>query len=391
MATFVFLILPSYGHVNPTLAVARGLVDQGHRVIYYLTPEFRNTAAVTGAIVRQYDAQAITSVGSIASMLMDATPLSQVLDRVRADAPDVIVNDSLCMWSILAAQALRVPTASVRPTYAANEHFSMFSGFSAGGDLSPAGKPQLEAMLRRANASIAETCAHYDLEPMTIGDVFRYVAPLNIVFLPREFQPAGDTFDERYQFVGPAILPRNEATDFPLDQLDPARPLLYVSLGTIFNNRPAFFKQCFDAFGETASQVVMSCGAQLDSAALGPVPDNVLVSAYVPQLEILARTRVFITHAGMNSVMEGIYYGVPFVAIPQMPEQAITARRVGELGLGIAMEPTSVSVTSLQEAVASVASDDGLPARTRAMQQAARVAGGYQRAAEALSAFADGR
>jgi MGT family glycosyltransferase len=260
------------------------------------------------------------------------------------------------------------------------EHFSMFSAFSLDGDLWPAGRPRMEALLRNATASIAETCAHYDLEPMTIGDLFRYVAPLNIVFLPREFQPAGNTFDERYLFVGPAILPRNEATDSPLDQLDPHRPLLYVSLGTIFNNNPAFFTQCFDAFGETAYQVVMSRGTQLDSAALGPLPDNVLVSAYVPQLEILARTRAFITHAGMNSAMEGIYYGVPFVAIPQMPERAITARRIAELGFGIALEPARVrSRRCRRQSPASSVTATCTPARERCSRPRATLAATNER------------
>lgn len=387
MATYLFLILPAYGHINSTLAVAEELVQRGERVIYYVTDEFQEAVAATGAIVRSYTAQSVTSIGMMASVFIDETRLvlSQILDSIRADAPDVIVYDSLCLWTIIATRVLRIPAVATRPTYAVNEHFSMFS-MSA--DLSEDRRARMTEMMGKANASIADICAEYDLAPMGITDVFTHSGPLNVVFLSKEFQPAGETFDERHVFVGPSIMRRRLASDFPLEQIDPGRPLLYVSLGTIFNNKPEFFKLCFDAFGETDYQVVLSRGKQVDPAALGPVPDNFLLSGYAPQLEILARSRVFVTHAGMNSTMESLYYGVPMVAIPQMPEQALTARRIVELGLGVALEDAGVSAAALGDAVAGVAADDAILARTRVMQERTRAAGGYQRAADAIVQFA---
>src|SRR5207248_6728517 len=121
---------------------------------------------------------------------------------------------------------------------------------------------QMGEVLAKANTSIAEVCARYHLPPMDLFNVLMYAEPLNIVFFPKAFQPAGDTFDERYLFVGPSIVPRNQATDFPLDQLNTERPLLYISLGTIFNNEPAFFKQCFEAWASSGYQVVLSRGKQ---------------------------------------------------------------------------------------------------------------------------------
>jgi UDP:flavonoid glycosyltransferase YjiC (YdhE family) len=70
---------------------------------------------------------------------------------------------------------------------------------------------------------------------------------LNLVFLPREFQVAGETFDERFRFVGPAIGPRAETS--PWQPPDPASRLLFVSLGTAFNERPDFFTRCIQAAG----------------------------------------------------------------------------------------------------------------------------------------------
>jgi MGT family glycosyltransferase len=314
--------------------------------------------------------------------------LPQVLDRIRADTPDVIVHEPVCLWTRIVVQVLRVPAISLRPTYAMNEHFNMSSlrALIPGDRLS-----QMRDVLRKANASIAEVCASYHRPPMDLPSILMYAEPLNIVFFPRAFQPAGETFDERHLFVGPSILPRHQATDFPLDQLSPTRPLLYISLGTIFNNEPTFFKQSFEAFGESDYQVVLSRGKHVDPATLGPIPDNFLLSPYVPQLDILSRAHVFVTHAGMNSTMESLYYGVPMVAVPQTQEQVVTARRIAEMGLGIALEKEAVTVTALYEAVKRVANDSECRQRVQQMQQITHEAGGYQRATDAIMQFTQPR
>jgi MGT family glycosyltransferase len=386
MAKYIFLTLPAYGHVNPTLAIAQELVNRGQEVIYYLPEEFQETVQSTGAIFRSYKSKLMKNIAMMSPMLGEESRLvlPQVLDRIRVDTPDVIVHEPVCLWTRIVAQLLRVPAISLRPTYAMNEYFNV-SSLRA---LIPADRlSQMRDVLRKANASIAEVCAIYHLPPMDLPSVLMYTEPLNIVFFPKAFQPAGETFDERHLFVGPSILPRHQATDFPLDQLSSERPLLYISLGTIFNNEPAFFKQCFEAFGESNYQVVLSRGKHVDPATLGPIPDNFLVSPYVPQLDILSRARVFVTHAGMNSTMESLYYGVPMVAVPQTQEQVVTARRIAEMGLGLMLEKEAVTVTTLYEAVKHVVNDSGCRQRVQQRQQVTREAGGYLRATDAMMQF----
>ncbi len=386
MAKYIFLTLPAYGHVNPTLAIAQVLLNRGQEVIYYLPEEFQETVQATGAFFRSYESKLMKNIAMMPPMLGEESRLvlPQVLDRIRVDTPDVIVHEPVCLWTRIVAQLLRVPAISLRPTYAMNEYFNV-SSLRA---LIPADRlSQMRDVLRKANASIAEVCAIYHLPPMDLPSILMYTEPLNIVFFPKAFQPAGETFDERHLFVGPSILSRHQATDFPLDQLSSERPLLYISLGTIFNNEPAFFKQCFEAFGESNYQVVLSRGKHVDPATLGPIPDNFLVSPYVPQLDILFRARVFVTHAGMNSTMESLYYGVPMVAVPQTQEQVVTARRIAEMGLGLMLEKEAVTVTTLYEAVKHVVNDSGCRQRVQQMQQVTREAGGYLRATDAMMQF----
>ncbi|HTK10315.1 MAG TPA: macrolide family glycosyltransferase [Ktedonobacteraceae bacterium] len=209
--------------------------------------------------------------------------------------------------------------------------------------------------------------------------------PLNLTFLPRVFQPHAELFDERFLFVGPSIAPRNDAQALHLAPTE--QPLLFISLGTIFNNRAAFFRQCFQAFGQQPLQVILACGSNVDIDSLGEIPANFLVRPYVPQLDVLRQTTVFVTHGGMNSTMEALYYGVPLVVIPQMVEQAMTAQRVSELQLGLMLQPEQVTVEALQAAVREVLNNPGFKERATQMQGEIQQAGGYKRAADAILAL----
>jgi MGT family glycosyltransferase len=400
MATYVFLNMPAYGHVNPTFAVAQELVNRGQKVIYYLPETFRETVLATGAEFRPYDSlmkqlqlpSAMQQRGAALPLMMAQEcrhVLPQVLDRIHADQPDVIVYEAWCLWARIVVQVLQKPAVSLRPTYAMNEHFNMLSLRAQFSDQHFLPMSNMREMVGKMQADMKEVCEVYHVPPFDWISAFTQAEALNIVFLPKAFQPEAESFDERYLFVGPSILSRHEATDFPLEKLTGERPLLYISLGSTFTNHPQFFKDCFEAFSEQDWQVVLSRGRQLDPAALGPVPDNFLVAPYVPQLAILPRTSVFITHCGMNSTMESLFYGVPMVTVPQQPEQAMTARRVAEMGLGILLDMETVNATMLHEAVERVAHDPAYYERAEQMQQLIHEAGGYQRAADAIMQFTE--
>ncbi len=375
MATFVFLNLPLYGHVNPTLAVAQELVQRGQQVFYYLTEEFRASVQATGATFRPYESKINNSAPAIGynfsisvlgSMLEEEVNyvLPQVIDRVRTDRPDVIVYDFLCAWGREVVEELRIPAVSTRGTYASNNHFNLS-----------------EQVAKSMGSNVA---------PSPFFDKMRqWQSVPNIVFIPRFFQPAGETFDEQYLFVGPPILPRYQTIAFPFDKLESERPLLYISLGSIVTNQLAFYQSCFEAFGEQPWQVVLSIGKETDLAQLGSVPKNFLLSSYVPQLEILPRTQVFVTHAGTISVMESLYFGVPMVLIPQQFEQQWHARRTVDLGAGLLLDKNEVTATTLHEAVERIAKDASYREHAQQLQQATRAAGGQQRAAAALIQFAE--
>ncbi len=408
MAKYVFLNVPAHGHVNPTLSIVHELVRRGEEVSYYLTEEFREAVEATGAIFHSYEsnmrdkvvmaklAERAAASASLSQMPFEKTagffrqmvdqarqlPLG-IIDRIRAEQPDVIVYGFMCAWARTVAQELQVPAITTRASFAVNEHFNIlslirqkmmqqFSGMRE--------RPEMmKAMMAGQGGSSTNPFADF-------SNLFQNEEQLNIVIMPKEFQPAAETFDDRYVFVGSSILPRHEATDFPFNRLKTDLPLLYISLGSVAVPQPEFFKLCFDAFAELPWQVVLSIGKLLDPTMLGPVPDNFLLSPYVPQLEILPRTHIFVTHAGANSVIESMYYGVPMVLIPQQPEQQIHAQRVVEMGLGV-MLGRAMSATTLREAVERVAHDPAYRECMQQMQQVTHAGGGYERAADAIMQF----
>jgi MGT family glycosyltransferase len=158
------------------------------------------------------------------------------------------------------------------------------------------------------------------------------------------------------------------------------------------NQRPDFYKACFEAFRDTRWQVVMACGKGTDPATLGPIPSNILVRQRVPQLDVLARARVFITHGGMNSTMEGLWHGVPLAVFPQFGDQPLNASRVSELGMGHTLSPRdAMDPKALRDIIERLDTDPGYRQRLAGFQKELRDAGGHRRAADALQQYASAR
>lgn len=404
MSRALFVNIPAHGHVNPTLPLAAELVARGEHVDYALTPDFEPAVARTGARLLPYDSTLPASLAAPSvpmdqgaafqlplKLLEDALHvMPQLLDAVSAmggDSPDYVVHDPFSLPGRLLAERLGIPRVQMHCTYVFGEtsmHEPAFRRLSEWADSARQRSDDFERVRQ-------EITDRFGVEPPAVRDIFIGAAPFNVVFLPRAFQPGGDAFDDRWAFVGPSIGPRGNGQDGTvefmgeLDRLGDG-PLLFVSLGTVFNDRLDFYRTVLDAFADTGWTVLVATGNRVDVEAIGPVPANALVRRYVPQIDILARARAFVSHGGMNSTMEAIVAEVPLVVVPQMPEQGVTADRVAELGLGASLDPGQVTAESIVEAVSSVASDRGVRSRLAAMHEASVQAGGPARAAERILA-----
>lgn len=392
MAKFAFFNVPLHAHINPTLPVVQELVSRGDEVVYYLTDTYKGAIEATGARFYGYqslleqsashaqDQQNQQRASALSMLVVDEclSVIPQVLESVRKEQPDCIVYDPMCLSGKCIAQMLGTPAVISRPIFVAHEQGRRRSFQSRG---------IAAEDMQHFQASMERLCALYpSVQPFDVMNIFTHKEDLNIVYIPRSFQIQGESLGNEYLFVGPSIGPRCEASNFPFEQLG-RRPVIYITLGTVYNNSPDFFKTCFAAFADQPWQVVIATGRPLEQLNLGPIPANFLVRSYVPQLDVLEWTDVVINHGSMTTVMEAISRGVPMVVIPQASSQETSARRVAEVGLGIALEKTAVTAPSLLEAVTRIMSDASFHARAQQMQDEASEAGGFLAAAQALQGF----
>ena len=336
MKKIAVFCIPAHGHTNPILPVVSELVRRGDNVRFYSFDEFGDKISSTGAAfiscnrfmpelsIREEERLKQVSATEMAIQDIHLTlAMDEFLqDEFAAFRPDVVYSDSVCFWGKLNAWKYDVPLVVSTSTFAFNQLSSQYMKHSfretAGLIL---GLPKVSAELNKLRAK---------------GYKFRGLFSLiqsdndtdSVVYTSRRFQPYAESFSDHYTFVGPSVF-----SDLP-PRKNADRPLVYVSMGTVINDRPDFYAKVIKALKDEKCDVIISCGKAVSIDSLGELPANVAVHESVDQLEVLSRACAFITHCGMNSVSESLYMATPMVLYPQTNEQAAVARRAREIGAG---------------------------------------------------------
>ena len=381
MSKIVFFCIPAHGHTNPTLGVVRELVARGHHVWYYSYHMMRDKIEAAGAIFlscddydmeRKLSAQDSVRVGKDLAfsikILVDTTlaldnKVCQEMERLK---PDCIVADSMALWGKAVARKLGIPFVCSTTTFAFNRHSAKVMKQGVG-DL---------VKMVCAIPKTAKQIKRLQNKGYPVKNVLDIIGSdedtHTIVYTSPEFQPCAETFSDKYAFVGPLIRPvvgeikkKNEK-------------LIYISMGTVNNDMMPFYKMCVSAFTNTDYQVVMSVGNLVSLEAFGNLPENISVFSHVDQISVLRQTDVFVSHCGMNSVNESLYFGVPLVMLPQTSEQGGVAERVNQLGAGI--KPAKLDAHSILDAINTIFADDAYK------QNAAAIAESFQRCSGAKGA-----
>lgn len=380
---FVFVNVGADGHVNPTVALVDELVRRGDRVSYVVNERLAPRLAAVGAepIGLPFTAppaldgpvQPDVVIQAVLSEVENTFPV--LLDRFDQERPDAVCYDRTALAGMALADKLDAPGIALVPTFARDEHVTPYPQEFTSPSSDP-NQPVAEEYLRR----VREFQTTYGLSDR-LQRALDTPAPLNLVFLPRWFQVAGQSFDERFCFLGPALGPRAGESWQPAR---PGRPLLFISLGTVFSYQAAFYRMCMQAFADSGWQVAMAVGSHIDPGELGEIPENVEIRAWFPQPAVLRHATVFLSHAGMNSTMESLYHGVPLVTVPQDVEQEANAARVEELGAGRQLARADLTPQLLRETVATVAADNDIGARAAACSTALQRYNGPALGADAL-------
>jgi len=236
-----FVSIPAYGHVNPTLPLVAELVGRGHRVTYFTSADFGPMIRDAGADFHASGGNWMASLpalgpgqGAQAHLMLPImnrvfedlrASFPALVDQLRRDPPDAVCFDAMTLSGSMAAEKIGVPAIALMPTYATNEHFSLRSLMPA----PPAdGADEMAKVALAMGRLLAEFAAGQGVRTPRMFD--GPPAPFNIVFLPREFQPMGATFDDRFRFVGPSVGGRDGDGEW---EREGTGPLLFISLGLL--------------------------------------------------------------------------------------------------------------------------------------------------------------
>jgi MGT family glycosyltransferase len=202
---------------------------------------------------------------------------------------------------------------------------------------------------------------------------------------PREFDLGCAPDFPQFHYAGPFHDGRGRMDfDFPWQQLT-GEPIVYASMGTLQNGLIDIFRSITQAaIGLKELQFVLAVGGQLDPKQLGDIPANVVVVSHAPQIEILRRSSLCITHAGLNTVLESLSSGVPMLALPITNDQPGVAARIANKKVGVVISPDQAAPENFVAAIKRVLGDSTFRDNVRTMQEAIRSTNGLSIAADIL-------
>ncbi len=354
--------MPASGHLNPLLALVGELVRRGEGLDFYGAEGNRAAVEAAGARFHRLHAterfhtldpsHGMFALGEImSSITLEAVPAIQA--ALETDGPDYVLHDAMTPWGRRAAEVCRLPAVVTYPSFATLPERSLLPPLPI--LFVAMGPRNLPANLRRfRERSRLERAAaeRHGVRPLRFTNLISNPSDCNLVFTSEAFQLARERLDGRFHFVGACVTPRAPDPDFPLDALA-GRPVIYASLGTVFHQDLDFYRSCVKAFAGQGYTLVLSLGARTDPALLGALPADCIARKHVPQLEVLERASLFVTHGGMNGVSESLVYGVPMLVAPQAADQFLIARRVVALGLGKRLRGSDHAPDKLRGARAS--------------------------------------
>ena len=365
--------IPAHGHTNPTLKVVKELTDAGHQVFYFSFEMFREKIEQAGAVFigcdgydfDMEDKENADRVGKdkvFATELLVSSTLAldeMTTEKIEEIKPDVIVSDSVAFWGKLVAMKHRIPYVSSTTTFAFNRYSAKYMKES------PWDIAKMLFAMPRINKQIQRLRNHgYPVKGLL--EIVQNDNETNtIVYTSKYFQPCSETFSGRYHFIGPSIRPVTE----PVTKT--AEKTVFISMGTVNQNRE-FYRSCIHALGKTDWQVIISMGTNTEH--FDDLPANIQIYETVDQMAVLSIADAFITHCGMNSASEGLYFQVPLVLFPQTPEQGAVAKRTEELGAGIRLQ--SISEDDILDSLKQVLSNPDYKKNAVKVSDSFRACGG---------------
>ena len=395
------------GHLNPFLALARELQGRGHRVTVFHMPDLASSVRAEqvdfvpiGASDHPVGSlpQSLAELGRLsgfAALRFTVRAIAKTTELICRDAPQAVHDARVDMLLVdqtepaggSVAERLGIPFITLCNALALNREPDVPPPFSPWNYRKSAwarmrnrlGYAVSDRILAPVRSVLADYRRRWKL-PAHKGSEDSYSRLAQISQQPREFDFPRKFLPSCFHYVGPLRNPERHKIEFPWERLD-GRPLIYSSLGTLQNLKTDLF-QCFvEACADLDVQLVI---AGRSSESFGLLPENVIAAAYVPQLELLEKASLTLTHGGLNTVLDSLSCGVPMVLVPLTYEQPAIAARVARIGAGEILPLSRVSPEGLRTEIRKVAGDETYSVKARAMAASIRAAGGVVRAADII-------
>jgi MGT family glycosyltransferase len=404
--------------LNPLITLSQQLVARGHRVTFFHDAELEARIRPHGLgffpIAASSDGSGEDTCASLRQKPSSAIPVLRYrirrtvndMERFLREAPqaltragiDALIVDELALAGPTIAEMLRLPYFVISTSVPHN------FGWSAPRRIAPR-----KSILTRVQNALLEISVLQMRGPVRRRlDNFRRQAGLgpirqikqvfpelaHITQLPQCLDFPRSGLPPTFHYTGPFVEEAARLSmEFPWNQLD-GRPVVYASLGTTLKGDPTIFRLIAEACDGLGMQLVITLGGRRDPEMFHDLPGKPLIVRNAPQLELLKRAEIVITHAGPNTVFETLMQGKPMIAIPKTLDPPAIAARLAWLGAAIVLRPGKLSVQEIRSALATVLSDPSYRNTARGIQAKIRSAHGLERAADlieqALRSHAEG-
>jgi UDP:flavonoid glycosyltransferase YjiC (YdhE family) len=343
---------PLAGHYRPLLPLARALAEAGHEVAFASGEPVAGEAEAEGFMAFRVG-PAMDFVEPLARRVRDlaaSLPPSQIrsfvftelfvrveleprandlIEIVEQWAPHLVVHDVAEFAAPLVATTVGIPY--VEHSY---------------------GPAVPNDVIRAAGEATAPSWVSRGLPPHPLGGLYRY---LYLDVCPPSLQ-VSEAVPGVVQGIR-TVETEPSATELPWLQALRGLPIVYVTLGTVYNRNLDVFRAVLDGLRDEALNVVVTVGKQNDPAALGPQPPNIHVHQYIPQELLLPHCAAVVTHGGSGSMLGALAFGLPLLIVPQGADQFYNADRIVAAGAGVQLMPDLLTADSVRDAARSLLDD----------------------------------
>jgi MGT family glycosyltransferase len=408
------LSFSSPGHYYPLTALGRRLQARGHEVVYFQVADLELPIRAAGLEFRQIGREdfppgslrardeEVSKLKGLAALRCGLRGIERKATMLFRDAPaairdegiDALIVDQIEMAGGTVAEYLGLPFVSAAAALPVNLDTSVppctmpwSHRAGVGARLRNwAGNAAFEWIFSGVRGTINRQRRAWGL-PAVQGLNGTFSGLAQVAQLPAVLELPGRRLAPGFHHTGPwTDAAGREPVDFPWERVDPSRRLVYASMGTLQNGILETFRMMAEACVGLDMQLVISLGGGQDPALLGDLPGDPIVVGYAPQLDLIRRSALTISHGGLNTALESVAEGVPMVVLPVAYDQPGVGTRVEWSGVGRSIPVRQLTVDRLRDAVRIVLGDPAYRKRAGRLQSSIEAADGLNRAADVIEA-----